>query len=249
MIIHDLPGNILYIENVFEDAQQFIDNIEKYDNDPNTYNVIPKWQDWYDGIPKKKNNEWINIKDSFTKGKQKSFDWDRSVDDDNMKWPRVELLELDEEHKLFKPTIEMINTPYLKILDIWYEKTGNKKLEFVSKNYLLRKYHVGGDIGPHIDKNIENPANTMDWSVLFYLNEDYSGGSLEFPELDLKIQPTAGSAIFFPCTTLHIANPVTEGEKYYIFMVIHSEFGTSTAIQEPYHNLNKAILRYRSSIK
>lgn len=246
MIIHELPGNIFYIENAFEDAQQFIDNVEKYDKDPDTYDIIPKWIDWYDSVPEKDSNgDWIFIKDNFTKGKQKLFDWDRTISEKNRQWPRPELLDLDEQHKLLESTIEMINTPYLKMLDIWCEKTGNKKLDYVSKNYMLRKYRVGSRIGAHIDKNIENPLNTMDWSVLFYLNDNYSGGELEFPELDITIKPSAGSAIFLPCTQLHRAKTVTKGQKYYIFMVIHSEFGTSTGLTEEYHTLNPLILKYK----
>ena len=249
MIIHELPGNILYIENVFPKAQDFIDSIEAIDSNPESHSVIPAWQDWYDSTPVQHegedNTKWDRVLDNYTKGKQKLFDWDRSISNYNTVWPKPNYVFDDEAHRLAKPIIDLINEPYLEILDIWSKKNyNNKKLDYVSKNYFLRKYHVGGAIGSHIDKNINNPLNTMDWSVLFYLNDKYKGGEIIFPELDIKIKPSAGSAIFFPCTAVHIAEPVTSGEKYYIFMVIHSEFGYSSGLGEEYHTLNELILEY-----
>jgi hypothetical protein len=245
MIVHELPNGILYIENVFDQAQEFIDKIEEHENDLDTHSVIPAWEDWYDSIPKKiSETEWEMVRDPFTKGKQKLFNWDVSSTNKNRFWPRPKLV-LDEIHKKLEPTVDMINKPYLKILDVWYEKTGNSKLDYISKNYFLRKYHAGGMIGPHIDKNADNPLNTMDWSVLFYLNDDYEGGELFFPDLDITIKPSAGSAIFFPCTTVHVAEPVKDGEKYYIFMVIHTEFGYSSGLGEPYHEMNELILEHK----
>jgi hypothetical protein len=248
MKINQLADDIFYIENAFPQAQEFIENIEKYNDDPRTYPVIPAWVDWNDGRPvnpSNKKSHWDNKLDPFSKGKQKLFDWDRTASNNNMVWPRPNYVFDDEAHALVEDTINMIDKPYHEILKFWSEKTGNQPLDHVSKNYFLRKYHVGGEIGPHIDKNADNPLNTMDWSVLFYLNDDYLGGEIEFPDLDISIKPTAGSAIVFPCTAMHVAKRVEKGEKYYIFMVIHSEFGHSNALTEPYHEMNELILKHK----
>lgn len=248
MRVKDLPGNIIYIEDAFPHAQQFIDEIESHETDERTHSVIPQWQDWRDSRPIKVGDSptsWDVDVDSFTKGKQKLFDWDRTVSDFNVHWPRPEYKFDDEAHNLVGQTIDLLDKPYREILKIWSDKTGNEPLEYISRNYFLRKYHVGGSIGPHIDKNINNPRNTMDWSVLFYLNDDYTGGEISFPDLDLRIKPSKGSAIIFPCTAVHIAEPVTDGEKYYIFMVINSEFGHSTGLGEEYQPMNESILRYK----
>lgn len=49
-----------------------------------------------------------------------------------------------------------------------------------------------------------------------YLNDDYEGGELWFPLLDLTIKPEAGDAVFFPSTYIyaHAAKQVTSGTKY-----------------------------------
>jgi hypothetical protein len=248
MKITKFPGNILYIEDAFPQAQEFIDNIEKFNEDPITHSVIPPWQDWIDGRPSNPTSDkthWDFKLDSYTKGKQKLFDYDISLNNENTVWPRRSYEFMDEAHRTVQDTIDMIDKPYNEILKVWAEETGNSPLEYVSKNYFLRKYHTGGAIGPHIDKNHENPLNTMDWSILFYLNDNYKGGEVSFPELGVTIKPSAGSALVFPCTATHLAETVEDGEKYYIFMVIHSEFGHSTALREPYHRLNEAILKHK----
>lgn len=248
MKITEFNENIFYIENAFPQAQEFINNIEEYDKDPKTHSVIPEWVDWRDGRPKNTKPGSAHIdhrSDQFPKGKQKLFNWDRSASNYNRVWPRPQYVFDDEAHRMVENTIDMIDKPYHEILKFWSEKTNNSPLEHVSKNYILRKYHVGGKIGPHIDKNKDNPLNTMDWSALFYLNDNYEGGEIYFPDLDLKIKPTAGSALVFPCEISHEAEEVLSGEKYYIFMVIHSEFGHSNALTEEYHEMNELILKHK----
>jgi len=239
--------NILYIEDAFPHAKDFIDQIESHDQNPETYAVIPLWEEWRDSRPVKTQGSdigWDKEVDSYSKGSQKLFDWDRSATNYNLVWPKPKYEFTDNAHILVEGTIDLIDKPYHDILNVWCEKTGNNRLEYVSKNYFLRKYKVGGAIGAHIDKNINNPLNTMDWSVLFYLNDDYEGGEINFPELDITIKPSAGSALIFPCTAVHVAKEVKKGEKYYIFMVIHSEFGYSSGLGEEYHQMNELILKH-----
>ena len=53
-------------------------------------------------------------------------------------------------------------------------------------------------------------------SALCYLNDDYEGGELEFPNFGVKIKPQAGMMILFPSNFAysHIAHPVSQGTKY-----------------------------------
>lgn len=249
MRVTEFPGNIIYIEEAFPNSLEFIENIEKFESNPATHEVIPPWEDWYDSKPVKVKGDdptqWERELQDFSKGKQKLFNWDLTASGNNSVWPRPDYMFEDEAHLLVSDTIDLLDKPYREILKVWSEKTGNSQLEYISKNYFLRKYHVGGAIAPHIDKNINNPLNTMDWSVLFYLNDDYDGGGIVFTELGIEIKPSAGSALIFPCTTIHKALTVDSGEKYYIFMVIHSEFGYSSALGEPYHGLNEIILNHK----
>jgi len=98
-----------------------------------------------------------------------------------------------------------------------------------------------------VDKNIENPDNSMDWTALIYLNDDYKGGKLAFDNLFIKLKPTAGSIIFFPCLEPHSVRKVKAGTKSYIFLFIHLDVGISTSLGEPYQELTKLIKEDRNS--
>jgi predicted 2-oxoglutarate/Fe(II)-dependent dioxygenase YbiX len=53
-------------------------------------------------------------------------------------------------------------------------------------------------------------------SSVVYFNDDYEGGELWFPYLDLTFKPEAGDIVMFPSTFIyaHAARPVTSGIKY-----------------------------------
>ena len=49
-----------------------------------------------------------------------------------------------------------------------------------------------------------------------YLNDDYTGGELNFKDQGIKIKPSAGSIAVFPSRSpyFHESLPVLSGEKY-----------------------------------
>jgi hypothetical protein len=59
-------------------------------------------------------------------------------------------------------------------------------------------------------------------SLVGYPNDDYDGGELYFPKLDLNIKPKAGDLYIFPSTYLfsHVAKPVESGRKYSIVTML-----------------------------
>jgi hypothetical protein len=59
-------------------------------------------------------------------------------------------------------------------------------------------------------------------SLVAYPNDDYEGGELTFPKLNLKIKPKAGDLYIFPSTYLfsHRAEKVSSGKKYSIVTML-----------------------------
>jgi len=59
---------------------------------------------------------------------------------------------------------------------------------------------------------------TKHYSSLIYLNDDYEGGELYFPEYDFAIKPEVGTLICFRGdeNTLHGVKKVTDGIRYTI---------------------------------
>lgn len=66
----------------------------------------------------------------------------------------------------------------------------------------ISKYEEGKFMGPHTDS-----ASGAHISGVLYLNDDYSGGELEFPNQGFSIKPEAGSMIIFPSVEPYIHNP------------------------------------------
>jgi hypothetical protein len=97
---------------------------------------------------------------------------------------------------------------YVKIFNINEEIKG-------ADAYGLLMYRPGEKYNLHYDGTTENSRAI---SVLIYLNDNYSGGEIEFPNFDLKIKPKAGTLILFPSNYAyaHIAHTVRSGTKYVI---------------------------------
>jgi hypothetical protein len=97
------------------------------------------------------------------------------------------------------------------------------KIEQEIKNdepYGLLRYSGGEQYGFHYDGGTDSKRSI---SVLIYLNDNYEGGEIEFPNFNLKIKPKAGTLILFPSNYAygHIAHPVTSGTKYVIVTWLH----------------------------
>jgi hypothetical protein len=248
--LHDLPNGIIYIENAFPESVKFLQELEDNDNNEALHGIIPKWQEWEDGFPRKITNDdgtvhWEQVYENEDghRGTVKYVDWDRTLTDGNNMWPRPVIDQsYDQVHEDAYKILEKIDKPYVELLKVWAEKTGNDfPSTWITKNYTIRKYKTGGHMGPHVDKNTENPDNSMDWTALIYLNDDYGGGELVFDDLNLTLKPSAGSIVFFPCLESHLVNKITSGNKTYIFMFIHLDVGISTSLGESYQGLTKLI--------
>jgi predicted 2-oxoglutarate/Fe(II)-dependent dioxygenase YbiX len=86
--------------------------------------------------------------------------------------------------------------------------------------YNLLKYKNGQEYKTHYDSGTSMGRAL---SAICYLNDDYEGGEIEFPEFKVKIKPEAGMLILFPSNFAykHTAYPVTKGTKYALVTWIH----------------------------
>lgn len=77
----------------------------------------------------------------------------------------------------------------------------------------LIKYGPNQHFQEHADHGFSYSSTV---SMVGYLNDDYIGGSLYFPKLNLEINPKKGDLYFFPSTYLfsHIAKKIESGIKY-----------------------------------
>ena len=61
-----------------------------------------------------------------------------------------------------------------------------------------------------------HPTSFRTWSAIFYINDDYEGGEIEFPLKKFTYKPKSNSLVVFPSTSeyLHGVKEVTKGTRY-----------------------------------
>lgn len=86
-----------------------------------------------------------------------------------------------------------------------------------------QKWDVGSSANPHSDNSDfdGNPTEGFDnlkYVGILYLNSDYEGGDLYFPEHDISIHPNAGSMYIFSggVENIHGVTEITAGTRYSI---------------------------------
>jgi hypothetical protein len=123
-----------------------------------------------------------------------------------------------------------------KLISIAEKEFGEKLLP--DRPFLYMTHPTGSHIGAHTDiltidyknndpEKDDGPTQEEQlkafenmWSghlaILAYLNDDYEGGYLYFPEFDYYIKPSAGDVVIFPGSLyyVHGVSTVTEGIRY-----------------------------------
>lgn len=100
-------------------------------------------------------------------------------------------------------TLDMVGEHYAKSLSI---PKGDSAPISISK-YLPNEY-----MGPHADEG--DPR--AHFSAVLYLNDNFEGGGLGFPNQDVFIMPKAGSVIVFPSVQPYVHDPKPASEIKYI---------------------------------
>jgi len=119
----------------------------------------------------------------------------------------VESQNLPEEiFEILKKTSELV---YKKITD-FYDIAINPHRE--SRLHVV-KFVKGFYLVPHVD-TLSSEGNHI--ASVYYINDDYSGGEIDFPDHSLKIKPKANSLIIFPGNEnyVHGVNEIIDNDRY-----------------------------------
>lgn len=96
--------------------------------------------------------------------------------------------------------------------------------ELASGRFLSLQYITDED--QEIDESEHAlPNDFVDYSSVFYINDNYTGGELFFPEYDITIKPKAGDFITWPSNAkyLHGVTSVIDGYRYTMPSMWYSE--------------------------
>lgn len=83
---------------------------------------------------------------------------------------------------------------------------------------LVREYNTGSKMSAHNDaysyvKKDGQPVKPSLTAIL-YINDDYTGGEIDFVHDDVKIKPKAGSMVVFPSDKQHEVLEILSGNRY-----------------------------------
>ena len=110
--------------------------------------------------------------------------------------------EVSELYLTLMNALDLVGEDYSKSLNI---------PKGVSAPISISKYLANEYMGPHADEG--DPR--AHFSAVLYLNDNYQGGGLGFPNQDIFIQPKAGSIIVFPSVQPYVHDPKpADGVKY-----------------------------------
>jgi Rps23 Pro-64 3,4-dihydroxylase Tpa1-like proline 4-hydroxylase len=73
------------------------------------------------------------------------------------------------------------------------------------------RYSVGGHFTPHTDAHKDNSHRAF--TVILYLNDNFTGGETCFPDQNYSFKPKAGNVLIFSSAALHASMPILSGEK------------------------------------
>lgn len=91
------------------------------------------------------------------------------------------------------------------------EKLFESYLKIVGHAKIQRMLPKTGGMRQHTDNGTEK---NIRYGIVLYFNEDYVGGELVYPEIDLIYKPKSGSLIIHNAKYPHYVNEVTSGTRY-----------------------------------
>lgn len=151
------------------------------------------------------------------------FDADRTNETAELSW-KVDKKLRDVQTTDIKPVLPLahniLSDSVRNVLNPFY----NVLISSSEMPQLLR-YGPGGHYSTHIDsESMFNNNGTLEWrknvnrdiSFIYYFNDDFEGGGLVFPKLNVKILPKKGMLVAFPSDHHfeHGVEPVLTGERF-----------------------------------
>lgn len=121
--------------------------------------------------------------------------------------------EKKEIYNFFDENFKKIEEEYLSEFN-----TEMSKASFYKREYIwAMKYTVsGGTRGLHFDD--QDPEKFRRVTILYYANDEYSGGEIEFPRFNVKFSPKKNDILIFPSSYVysHKVLPLNSGVRYAI---------------------------------
>lgn len=185
-----LEKNIFYYENVIENPDILLNKIEETDHLLTEQTGISKWMDWTAYQSDYAFGKQKMIREHFFNINHEAYNECRNIE----RQLKEGILAVSKDYESMHPGLDIGMLCPMSI----------------------SKYFVGSQMGKHTDTHDDDQGKTI--SVVLYLNQDYTGGEIEFEDQKIIVKPTAGSIVVFPSRKpyFHASKPVLSGQKYIV---------------------------------
>ena len=178
------------IENPSEKDEIYLANVAKIGDSTNNIQYIENV------LPEKDHKvllDYIKVTDSWEEQPWKAM----VIVSENLPEEIIEIL-----NRIF----ELAYKKSVELYDIeinHFNKSGLNLTKFVKDFYLV----------PHVD-TLSSEGNHI--ASVYYINDDYAGGEINFPDHKLEIKPKPNSLIIFPGNEnyVHAVNEIIENDRY-----------------------------------
>jgi hypothetical protein len=199
-----LHPDIWYFENVISYPELIVPFIDELDKDARSHSRIPAWEEWTASNDK-----------SVVYGATKTIlasSFKNSSGDEKIDQKTLYIL------NSFIMAVEMCADRYLAGHHL---DKNNYNLDLNA--FYLKKWNQGQNMGPHFDG--QDGDSRLAFSIVTYINEDYEGGEISFPNHNITVKPKAGSLIMFPSQLpfIHQVNMIKSGTRYMIPNLVYNK--------------------------
>ena len=132
---------------------------------------------------------------------------------------------------------ESVGLPLLKEIHGLINSTVDDEVWADTFNYAF--WRKGDYQSPHADSQTNDgfpgPYFWRTVGCVLYLNDEYAGGEIYFPQHNIELRPTPGTIVWFPGTSdfLHGVKPIQSGER----ITIASFWGEAPPSKHPFYEL------------
>ena len=120
--------------------------------------------------------------------------------------------DLSSPEKAFDSSIRIIFFNSFNNVELDYLKSFEVQTQ-THDAYSILKYGIGQKFTNHIDDHKDFHRRV---STVYYLNDNYTGGEINFPRFNISYKPKANEMLIFPSTYVynHSVSPVIKGTRY-----------------------------------
>jgi len=94
----------------------------------------------------------------------------------------------------------------------------------------IRRLQDNQGMSAHTDGGYPNSKQKIIFGIAIYLNDDFLGGEISYPDLGLSIKPQTCSMVIHNAQLLHEVLPVTFGTRYSLTAFVFGDESTKVRI-------------------